>query len=414
MKKKVAAVALVAMMLTVAVPAVGAQTTAQSWESLREAYIQARLAYLSAVSEWISAREEFLQARYQWRHGQMSLSDFVDKAKNSAQKACEMMIKHLEMLKAGAQASRGLTEEERTALLSEIDNYIAELNNHKTQIQNAVVGEVRNAVDAMRNYWLSIRVRVKQITAHLMVVRAEVLLRRCEALAAKIEARIIELKEEGVDTAKLESWLQDFNDHIQAAASRIENAKQKVSEITDNVTFWDIFSAASKHARYASEYLRNALKNLRDIVREIRAANRTINLSGCGSFIGKGSGTATISLQGGVVKIWALVDNITVRVSQNANVIGFADYTYTALDNGEKQYVGKGYGKVTGHDITVYISTPGSTTDEAIIEAHGSGTLTATGTGTYRTFSENKHFSGEWGTATEVTLGTGEVQEGGR
>ncbi|MEM2192603.1 MAG: hypothetical protein QXG38_03205, partial [Candidatus Hadarchaeales archaeon] len=95
MKKKIGAVALVAMMLTVAVPAVGAQTTAQSWESLREAYIAARQAFLQAISEWLSAREEFLQARYRWRHGQMSLSDFVEKAKNSAEKACEMMIKHL-------------------------------------------------------------------------------------------------------------------------------------------------------------------------------------------------------------------------------------------------------------------------------------------------------------------------------
>lgn len=408
--------ALVSMMLAALAPTAAEtwEERRETWRERREAFAERRENFRETYELWLDARSEFRSALNAWRENPTPSNRLIltQKARAMAILAYHLRLSYLRHLRARAEATRGLLENDKDPLLSELDGYISTIESYGENIRQLVQTEnenrekIREAARELRDYWLSIRVRVKQITAQLIVAGFRALVERAKAFAARVEAKIEELKDNGVETTALENWLADFNDHIELAEDWLDNAEEKVNEITDNVTFRQIFRVAIAHVRQALIYLRNAFRNLKDIVLDMRGEGHTIILMGSGTFIGEGSGTVDISLQGGVVKIWGRAENSTVIISPDAKVHEFENYTKTVLDNGMIQYQGTGYGKVTGHDITVHIEST-----DMRIEAHGTGTLTATGTGWYKTFGENRYMGGD---ITEegisVTLATGEVQ----
>jgi hypothetical protein len=408
--KRIAAVVLVAAMLTVAVPATGA--LGETWRERKQTFVSRRENFKSTYEIWESAREDLRNAI----EAGAPPSEIRAKARIVAILAYHLRLSYLRHLRARAEATRGLAENDRDAIVAELDIYISTIVSYGENIRAEENWQNKRAIiRELRDYWQQIRARVKQITAQLILAGFRAMVERAEAFAARIEAKIEELKENGENTDALEAWLEDFTSHIENAKDRLENAEAIIQDDTlwENVGFRDIFRAAVAHVRRAVEYLRNAFRELRRIVVDIRLRDRTITLTGSGTFKGRGSGTVDINLEAGMVRIWIwdVAENSTVIVSSNANITGFEEYERTELENENKiQFKGTGYGKVTGHDITVHISTPGNAKDEMSIHAAGTGTLTATGTGWYRTFGENRYMAGEiTPEGMSVTLATGEV-----
>ncbi|MEW6221943.1 MAG: hypothetical protein AB1476_01285 [Candidatus Hadarchaeota archaeon] len=400
MNTKIMALAMVALMLTVAVPATGAQEV--SWSSRRATWLSRNADFNTARSEWLSAVAGFQRARSAWitdRSG-ANWSDLQTKARAAAAEAKDMMLKYLEQLKSSVQATRGLSENEKAPLVAELDNYIATIQGYSFETSEDT--GLKATARAMWDYWKSIRVRVKYISARLMVAAAEVVLWRGQAFAAMLEAKIQQLKDNGIDTTQLDTWLASFDSKLELAQQRIENAKIKVEEITDNVTFAEIFRIVALHVRTAVSYLKEAFRDLKNIIVDMRTRYGSVTITGSGTLVAQGSGSAY--LQGtGLVKITAMENSVLI-VSSNANVSTTGTGTKTTLDNGDVQYTGYGSAKIRGHEIWVSI-----TGNNIKLYAHGRGTATLTGTGWYRTFGENRYENRAWTGAT-ATIESGEVQ----
>ncbi|MEW6592681.1 MAG: hypothetical protein AB1305_03225 [Candidatus Hadarchaeota archaeon] len=400
MNTKILALAMVALMLTVAVPA----TTADTWSGRRAAWLNRKADFNTARSEWLSAVADFQRARAAWitNRDASSLADLVSKAKAAAGKASDMMLKYVDQLKSSVAATRGLTDNEKAALSAELDNYISVLQGYKDSISSTDNRQqLKTLSQEMWEYWKSIRVRVKYMTARLMVAAAEVALWRGQAFASRLEAKIQQLKDNGVDTTQLDTWLASFNSKLDTVQQRIENAKINVEQITDNVTFGEIFRAATLHVRTAVSYLKEAFRDLRNIIVDMRTRYGSVTITGSGTLVAQGSGSAY--LQGtGLVKITAMENSVLI-VSSNANVTASGTGTKTTLDNGDVQYTGYGSARIRGHDIWVSL-----TGNNIKLYAHGRGTVTLTGTGTYRTFGENKYENRAWAGAV-ATIETGVV-----
>jgi len=400
--KSVVAFALVAVMVAAVAPVAG-----DSWSDARSEFVSAKENFLNAYSDWLSARSEYVSARATWVSSktQATLNNLVDKARTASLKAADMFVADLEMLKARANASRGLSEENRDNIIAELDGYITEIQGYKQAVENTETGlELRQANKAMWQYWLSIRVRIKQITAQILVAGFEGMVERAQAFAGRVEAKIQELKENGEDTTALENWLDNFESTLALAQEKVDNAYAKVEEITDNVTFRQIYGSALYHLRNALVYLRDAFKGLKNIVVQMRSEGHTVTLSGSGTLVAEGSG----SFYGegtGLVKVTAIENSVMV-VSSNAHVKTDGVGTVENLENGDVKYSGFGYARVTGSDIRVSI-----TGQNIRLRASGTGTVTLSGTGFYRTFGESEYHSGFWSSAgVSVTLSTGEVQ----
>jgi len=405
MRTKIATLVISALMLVAIVPAV----SAGPFEEAQARYLYAKAELLELYSEWLSARADFLQVRARWRGDRtdQNLADLVQAGKEATLKGCDVVIKYCEMLRVQVEATRGLSDNEKAPLYDEIDGYISELQAKRVSVQNAGnAQELRTAAGELWRYWLQIRVRLKQITAQLIVAWADAVVQRLEAFVGRIEARIQQLKDNGIDTTSLEGWLDEFNSKIDSAKQRIADAENKVGQITDDITFIEIFGTAIREIREGVLYLRDALKRLRDIVSDMRSKGHTVTLSGSGTLIGHGDGRAYISGTG-VVHVLAPIQG-TMLVSPNANVTTVGEGTKTMLENGWVQYQGYGSGMVTGTDIVVDISGNGIS-----ILAAGTGTAVLTGTGWYRTYGENRYVYGTW-TAAGATadLATGEVSAG--
>ncbi len=399
MNAKIGALAITALMLTMAVPV----ASAGPFEEARDRWLTARADFLDLYSEWMSARADLLRAIA----GGESAATRVSLAKDAGFKASKVLIKGLETLKARVEATRGLDNENKELLSTELSGYISELQAKQAGIQAAENGQqVRSAIKELWDYWRSIRVRAKQITAQVIVAWADGVVQKLEAFAGRIEAKKEELKDNGVDTSALESWLADFNSRLASAKEKVANAEDRVDEITDNTTFLDIFRAVRQYVKEGISYLKEALRSLKEIFRDIKNRGHEVTITGSGTLIAQGDGRAEITGTG-TVEVKAPIQG-EMQVSSNAEVTTTGEGTKTTLDNGYVKYQGYGSASVTGTGITVYISGNGIS-----IEASGTGTVKLVGTGSYSTYGENYYVDGTWtATETTATLATGEVSVG--
>jgi hypothetical protein len=419
MNAKFGALMVSALMLVAIVPAVGVASNtgtqvapvvrAGAYEDAQENYLLARAALIQVYSGWLSASAGFLRARVKWRgnRSDQNLAGLVQAGKTATLKACDSIIQYCEMLSFRVEATRGLSDNEKTQLNDEIGSYVSELQAKRVIVQNAEdAQQLRTAAGDLWQYWLQIRLRLKQITAQLMVAYANSVVQRLEAFAGRIGARIQQLKDNGIDTTALDNWLNDFNSKLDNAEQKISDAENRVSQITDNVTFIDIYRIATIRVIEGIAYLKDALIRLRDIVSDMNSKGYTVTLTGSGALIAHGSGSAYLS---GTGLVWVkAIENGTMIVSPNANVTTNGVGTKENLENGYVEYQGIGSARVTGTDITVTLSG-----NNIILYADGTGTVTLTGTGTYRTYGENRYANGDWtSVGTTANLATGDASTG--
>jgi hypothetical protein len=422
-KTKIIALVVSALILVTVVPAVSAAPsvvqvpapTAGPYEEAYGRYIENLQAFQTAHTDWLGARATFLDTRLQWRQNrtQANLANLVEKAKISLLRATEMMIKRLQLLWIRVEISRGLSDEDKAAIYAEIDDNISWLQAKQAEILAAQsMGEIRSIADTIWSHWREVRVWIKQITGQILIARVDALVQKAEAFKARVEARIQELKDNGVDTSTLEAMLAECDSNLTLAKQKYDAAEEKFGQISSEADADVLFAEGVSLIRQGNVYIREVFRGLRDIVLELRSMGRTVTLTGSGSLVAHGSGSAYLSGTG-------LADIITIQngvmtVSSNVNVE--SDVTGENLENGEVKYEGFSHAKVTGTDITVSLSGSNIT-----LYASGTGTVVLTGNWIYRSYGEDKYMSGTLtenmdGALTEtyvtVTLATGDVSAG--
>jgi hypothetical protein len=402
MKMKIAAAAVLALVVVALVPAV----SAQPYEKAKGKYEQAKSEYQDIYSQWNDANKEFNQAMSQWRgnRNQQNFSQLMNAARGAATKAAELMVKNMEMVRARIEASIGISENQKERLYAEIDNYINEIRAKQLQIQNAGdQQQIRAAAGELHRYWLQIRVRLQQMTGEMMVNFAEGMVQRVRAIVATVETRVQSMKENGIDTSALENWLAEARSNISVAELKIAEAENIVNQINENTSFAEIYGAIQARIREAVSYLKESLKELKDTISEMKRHGYHVTIQGTGTLVAQGSGS--IHLTGtGTVEVRAPIDGNMI-VSPNATVTTSGNGVKTLLGNGFYQYQGYDNALITGTNITVDINGNGID-----IVASGTGRVRITGTGTYQCYGENQTGEGNWNAnGITVVLETGQA-----
>ncbi len=372
----------------------------------RQSYTNAWMNYQDTHGEWQSARDNFQAATSRWRSDKTdsNFSQLVSASKHSADKAAEMMIRSMEMVRARVEATLGMSDNEKSQIYDEIDNYIDEVRAKQLSIQNAGdKSQIRAAAGELQQYWLQVRMRLQQINGEAALGLANVVLQRVEAFAARVEARIQLLKDNGIDTSNYDNSLADLRAKIEVTRQMMAQAENGVEQMTDNETFMERFSEAQRIMKQAMNYLKSALEDLKDIIQEARGRGHNITIEGSGTLTAEGNGRVEITGTG-TVQVLAPIDG-NVLVTLNATVTTSGDGTTESIDNNWVLYQGYDNLTITGTDMTAIIAGNGID-----IIASGTGVVRLSGRGIFSTYGENSYVDDDWEESeTTVTLQTGEA-----
>lgn len=397
-----AAIVVLALMALAIAPAV----SAQQYEGELGEYYEARNEYHAAYSEWQGARTQFNQALTQWRgnRNNQNMTQLMNAAKTACANAANVMLKNMEMVKARIDATPSIPENLRNQIHGEIDNYMSEIQAKQLRVQNAGDDQqVRTEAGELNRYWQQIRIRLKQMTGLTMVESTNMMLQRVEAIAARVQARIQELKDNGVDTAEMESHLGELHLNMEQAREKLGEARNQAGQISENANYSEAFRMVQNQARETLSYMKQAMVALKNMVGVMRQSGHSITLEGIGTLTAQGDGSVRM-VGTGTVEVKALIEG-TIIVSANASVTTSGEGDQTTLGDGSIQYQGYDSAVIVGTDITVDISGNGID-----IVASGTGTVNLTGSGTYSTFGESDYVEGTWtGNGVMVKLATGQA-----
>ncbi|ODS43029.1 MAG: hypothetical protein MSIBF_07245 [Candidatus Altiarchaeales archaeon IMC4] len=245
----------------------------EKYNNARDSYKQAKDAYKDARSDWIAARDQYRTSR-----NATAGAGALEKAKDFLLKADDAMIRHLEVLKARVETTRNLDESEKNDILADIDADIEWLENKKSDIENAQTRqELSDISKTIREKWGEIRAYVKKVTGEILCAKIDRVIEKLDNVSERADAKIQGLKDAGKDTANAEALLADFNSKIDLAKEKNDLAKDRFDEISDIQDADKLFTEGHGFIKEANEYLRNAHKTLKEIVRELRGSgNRTI------------------------------------------------------------------------------------------------------------------------------------------
>ncbi len=348
------------------------QAAIQKWNAAKDAYQAAAQAYAQARQDWIDAREALRQFRDE-PHTQVAL----EKAKAFVLKGIDYLVKYLEWIRAKAEVVSGITEEERTTILAEIDSDITGLNNLKPEVEAATNRtQLVEAAKKVKDYWQEVRPDAKRIAGQILAAKINTMLAKADNVSTKISEKITDLKSAGKDTAALEDWLAKFNNHTSMAREKYEAAKQKFQAITSVQDADALFREGHAFIKEAAQYLKEAHAVLKEIVKELKKDKYRV-ISGTGKLYAQGDGRAVIT---GTGTVTVSASTGTLIVSPNAQVTTTGNGTKEVLGNGDVKYEGYGTATITGTDIRVEVSGNGIN-----LVAEGTGAARLRGKGTYYT-----------------------------
>ena len=279
---KFSACFLLAIMLSIVLwtPALGQGLKAKN-QKLRLRYKSAREQYLKEVNWWKSAHKQFLGARkkYSKFKNAGNRANYEKQARLFLERTINVIIKRLESLKTWISNRKALSDAERTKIVEEINQDISQLQAEKTGIENATPAQIKKKAKEIRIYWKKHRLYVKEVVAKIWISRLNWVIQRFENVSTKISQRIDQLKASGKDTSQLERWLSDFNQKINLAKEKEQQAKEKYRGITNLKQANQFLREIRQFIKEANNYLRQAHLDLVKIAREIKGENKATSTS---------------------------------------------------------------------------------------------------------------------------------------
>lgn len=364
----------------------------ERYQNIRNAYINARNAYITARNDWIAARNTYRQLR-----GKEHLENAKAKARNFLTAVCNRGIAYLNWIKIKIENWPNFSEEQKQAIIDEIESNIQALESKKEEVTNATTKQEFVVVaNSILNKWKEVRVSVKRVTGRILIARVNYVINSAERLRDRIEGRIEILEESGKDVSELRNWLSDFSQKIELAKQKREQAKEKFLSIKTIKEADQFFIAANNFLKEANSYLRSAYHSLVKIVNEMRKKKWSVIKKGYGWIYANGNGTAILIGNG---TVFAKAQNGSMLVTDF-----YGDAKITAIGEGRKEDYGngtilyEGYGRirVNGSNLTVRVEG----TKIALI-AYGKGKALLKGNGTYKSGKLVGGWSGE-GTSINV------------
>jgi hypothetical protein len=221
------------------------------------------------------AAEQKAQAREQFEENKEQV---LSQAIEQFVQHIDRVLSHQDTAKEKINNSKGLTEDQKTAALADIDFYVTQLLDLKTQAQNAqTLEELRALKQQVHQLWKNYEgEHYKYIGLHL-TGRFQDFLNRLQEISTRFETHLEEVQQNHpeLDLTNVYEALDAFNLAIARAQTSIDEASALFNTIGDGTTretAREIFQQGMEILRAAKKDLHEAHMNLRNAVAEAKQA----------------------------------------------------------------------------------------------------------------------------------------------
>lgn len=244
----------------------------------REDYAKKRGELKEAKDDYESARREFLAAKVAYGRAKNAQNKdaAVTKAKIFLTRTVNRILNHLEVMKIRIDGAEALSDEEKARITGKIDEQIAFYQEKKAAIEATTTAEeLRSISQELKAKWKETKRGLRRALGHFFNARISAMITKADRISERVHAKVDELRAEGKDTAKLETWLADFDAKVASAKEKFELAKQKAAEADTTEEKEQLIEDAKQSAKEGQQYLREAHKALVEIINELKGQGET-------------------------------------------------------------------------------------------------------------------------------------------
>ena len=254
----------------------------QSREKTREAFMTARDELKDARQKFKDSQKALIEAKKSVEKCKSINSDECKKARkdNKAHSAkfvdgsIEQVYKMLERAKKAAESSN-INEEQKAQLVSDLDAKLAELGllrQKQGQIQSQnTAREIKDAAKNMKNFWSNSKHSVQKNNLKVSSSKLGGLVVKMEKLQVRLNAEIEKFKNNGKDTAELDTKIALFNEKISA----VKNLNAEIVGLLETVDSAEnkseVMKSATGKMKEAHVFLNDAKSILNDIRGSLKA-----------------------------------------------------------------------------------------------------------------------------------------------
>lgn len=260
------------------------QIAKEKLQNAKENYEQAKLRLQSAKQNALQHRVEFMKSKEQLNTCGLNDSetckqkreDVQANAKNYLLETADRIIATLEKIKAKAQESEDLSEEEVTGIIADIDGEIAALQEAKNTLETSEnKEELIEAAKTIKQEWNKIKVRARLHIEQMKGAKLGNILARAEHLQERLEAIKLKLQEQGQDVSDLDGLITTFSTQIASAKEKYLEATDlfKQAKEGDNA---ELVKQAQEAHKEAEQAIKEAHATLKEIVKAIKAKNNAV------------------------------------------------------------------------------------------------------------------------------------------
>jgi exonuclease VII small subunit len=231
----------------------------------KSAFNEAFTGYKNARDSYSTAKQELDSTRSKTR------ARLLEKAKTFMLHADRSALKYLDVLKARVEQVNGIPEDKRSAMLTEINEDSRWLLKTQADIERAKsIDELRDIAKRFREHWRNYRGVSKRMTGLILHEKLGAMIIRAEGASSKVSDMVDTLKLQGKDTGELEELLGDFNERIDIAKKKNEDAKTYFESIPVAGETSSSYQEGMKLIREANLELKEAHSTLSEISKELQ------------------------------------------------------------------------------------------------------------------------------------------------
>lgn len=259
----------------------------------KERFEQAKEKYEKASKDYESAILNFQQAKQKAKEckgGECRQADeeSIAKAKPVAGNAAEMIIQHLEKIKAKVEGAEDIDKNRSNEIIQDIDQTISEIRQAMQKINaSQTKQEIKQSAQEMRQLWQNAQHRERIHAAWTVHAKIWNIVQRSQKLGERLNSTIERMQAEGKDTSQVQQKITEFNSRLAQADIKYKEStellEQAYKKAQKNMTeeqrleVKSLISQAQGLLRKAHEELKEAHQTLVEIAKELRQQGTTID-----------------------------------------------------------------------------------------------------------------------------------------
>ena len=252
-------------------------------EHIRERYENASEKFKEAKDELKETREELRDAIKEQKKNETFI-----RAKNYLLKTSDLLINHLEKLKAKVQENPNIPNETEAYIVAEIDVEVDEVVQIKGEIEAATTREqLKDLAKELHDKWDRLKHLVKLHTYRIVAARIEGIVNFGLVLEKRLDKILDNLNDSGKNVS-ISVELADFKAEINASRSYYIQAQDKIQEIfdlrnagepVDSDKIKTLITETRDLLWKARDALKEAHQTLKTILRKIKQADSSVDFS---------------------------------------------------------------------------------------------------------------------------------------